>query len=136
MLWRYDEVFRLVITTTASALLLLFAYIGASGTAHLKHQGLWLNLAIGALVVGGFGATSFLLAGFRRVYLGVGEVLRTGTATEPAERPVDIPALVSVANTIRFHREDCVLAEGKAVVRGSQAQHRRAGRKSCEMCRP
>lgn len=136
MLWRYDEVFRLVITSTVSALLLLLAYIGASGTATLKQQGLWLDLGIGALVVGGFGATSFLLIGFRRVYLGVGEVLRTGGAIEPPEPTQEVRALVSVANTIRFHREDCVLAEGKAVVRGSQAQHRRAGRKSCEMCRP
>lgn len=146
-LWRYDEVFRLVVTSTASVLLLLLAYIGASGTARLKEQGLWLDLAIGALLLGGFGATSFLLAGFRRVYLGVGDLLRAGEvptalgsteAVGPSEGPEGsgAAALVSVAGTSRFHRVGCVLTNGKAVVAGGVAAHVRAGRRSCEMCRP
>ena len=135
-LWHHDEVFRLVATGTASALLLLFAYIGASGTAHLDQQGLWLDLAIGGLLLGGFGATSFLLAGFRRVYLDVGGLLEAGrTPAAPAAFSAGAP-LVSVAGTTRFHRASCLLVDGKAAVPGSREEHLQAGRTSCEMCRP
>jgi hypothetical protein len=102
----------------------------------------WVNLGVVGLLVSGTGTAFWLMAGrravgTRRAWLLV--VSDVDAAPEYAPRPADraTPAgLVAVADGTRYHRADCALVAGKAVVEQARTRHTRAGRQPCGVCRP
>jgi hypothetical protein len=76
-------------------------------------------------------------AGIADLLVGVGAHSRAGSRPpllSSSPRALGT-ALVAAAGMQRFHRADCLLVKGKAVVADSPAAHRVAGRRACEVCR-
>jgi hypothetical protein len=135
--WVVPDLFRWFFLLGLSAVGLVVAWWGASGTADTGTQIAWLNIGVASVVVGGLGNMTWLLQGRRAVALRRRDLL-VGVADDAAprvpaaRRPVD--TRVAVPGGTRHHRPDCVAVAGKTVTRGSTAKHEKAGRRPCGLC--
>lgn len=117
---------------------------GTSGEATVGDQFRWLGVAVAGLAVCLAAGAAWLFTGMRAV----GRRIRLAVPV-PAELPdtvlelrlVDAPGpepdrLVAAAGMRYYHRPSCALAQGKAVRPAERAEHLRAGRAACGVCRP
>jgi hypothetical protein len=124
------------------AVTLLVGWWGVSGTADHADQWLWLNLAVGGLVVSGAGIGLWLLGGTRRLRglrqavgaaLTAGGLAGSGLTAVPTSGPVATGS-VTAARMTRFHRPDCNLMGGK---QAEAVTATRAGQlRPCGVCHP
>lgn len=136
--WVVPDLFRWFGLVGLSAVGLVVAWWGVSGSAHTATQITWLNVGVAAVVVGGLGNMTWLLQGRRAVALRrrqlsttLPDVVTTGRAlTDGSGRAVR----VAVPGTSRYHRPECAAVAGKTVRQASLAAHRRAGRRPCGLC--
>ena len=111
----------------------------SSGTAKVDHAVPGIVFGIVAVMTTFAVARSWIAAGRRRVRLRSAElssridVLAGSWSPAEGETP---EALVGVAGLSRYHREDCLLVQGKQVERLSDDVRRLRRRTPCEMCRP
>jgi hypothetical protein len=139
--WPLSTMTRLVAAEAVVAVWLGTCWVGVSTTVAWSTQLTWVAGAIAGLVVGGFAATGWLMAGFRSVRDRQHALLAGVTACDRAVGtvPPDTPSttdLVSGVGMTRFHCADCLLVDGKTVTVATRAQHGAAGRVPCGVCRP
>ncbi|MGQ0624834.1 MAG: hypothetical protein ACT4PP_09355 [Sporichthyaceae bacterium] len=119
---------------------LAVGWLGVSDTVELDSQARWFAVGILALIVGGLGVLSWLLAGLRNVAIARREVLTETDRRYPAPiaAAADVSAGVygSVAGMRRFHTLDCLMLTGKQLVTADAAGHRAAGLQPCGICLP
>jgi hypothetical protein len=113
------------------------AWYNASGSDRLSTVVAWVNLGVGGIIVSGTANALWLLAGRRAV----GERRRwllpePSEITTDAKPAADVEQLVCGAGMTRFHRESCLLVEGKPVAPASRQQHLAEGRRPCGVCEP
>lgn len=135
--WVVPDLFRWFFLLALSAVGIVVAWWGVSGTAHTGPQITWVDVGGGALVLGGLGNMTWLLQGRRAVALRRRELLAglTDVAVPTASVGADQEAMrVAVAGAARYHRPDCPAVDGKPVKRMSIARHERAGRRPCGLC--
>ena len=114
----------------------------AAGTGDGSSQLAWMEAAVAAVLVAAIAETLWLMAGHRAVSgRRRGLALRVAAVTARIDR---IPAVTrSTAGGVctsermtRYHRGDCPLVRGKAMVWSSVEESRRAGRRPCGICDP
>jgi hypothetical protein len=123
--------------------LLLTAWVGASGEVLIDDQFAWLNFGLSGTVLAGASGALWIMQGRRAVGLRMRAVLameretrEAATERQSGTRP---PRNVFVAGPAmtRYHDPSCLLVGGKPVeARGPEPEHRRAGRRPCELCLP
>lgn len=125
---------------------LVGCWVGVSGEAQVSRQLDWLTGGVAALIFAGVADTVWLLTGRRAVQgrkrallgpvtLAVGNLLRTAHAGEPSPGAERAPAAAALRMT-SYHRPDCIFVRGKATIMADVAEHARAGRRPCAVCRP
>jgi len=131
-----------------ACLMALSGWWGCSGKPTGDAQLAWLNLSIGGVMVAGLANGVFLARARRGVVLARRSVLGSAVAdnSSAATRPIQSNgrsedrathgALVAVPGALRYHRHDCLLIQGKAVVKGSPPAHLAKKRIACEVCAP
>jgi hypothetical protein len=136
--WVVPDLFRWFFLLGLSAVGIVVAWWGVSGTARTGTQITWLNVGIAAVVIGGLGNMTWLLQGRRAVAIrrqqlvaGLGDV---GTPSPGLTLDDAKGARVAVPGASRYHRADCPAVEGKQVRQMSVARHERAGRRPCGLC--
>lgn len=136
--WVVPDLFRWFALLGLSAVGVVVAWWGTSGTAHTSTQITWLNVGVAAIVVGGLGNMTWLLQGRRAVALRrrelLAELTEVVTATPTPAALTAAETRVAVAGATRHHRPDCVAVAGKVVTRGSASKHEKAGRRACGLC--
>jgi hypothetical protein len=119
--WSADHVNRVVTGNAAGLLLVGASWWRVSGTGSVREQVGWMVAAIAGVGLAAMASGSWLLRGMQSVSAGRDLVLpsltarRRSTARTPASA-VDDAALVTVPGTRRYHRADCAMVRGKAVV--------------------
>jgi hypothetical protein len=135
--WLVPDLFRWFGLLLLSVAGLVVAWWGTSGTAHLNSQITWLNVGVGAVVVGGLGNMTWLLQGRRALALRRRTLLVQVAATTPLQTdpyPGPDGSRFVVAGTTRYHRAGCPAIAGKPAESMSVARHERAGRRACGLC--
>jgi hypothetical protein len=132
--WRLGDLIRLYAALAVGALLVLAAWLGASGTTKLSAQIAWVNAGIGGLIVGAAGIAWWLLTGRRSIGRRIERLADTLYATPSG--PAAATRLVAGPRMTRYHRPGCPLVEGKSVRPADEAEHRRAGLRPCGVCAP
>lgn len=137
--WVVPDLFRWFGLLLLSATGLVVAWWGVSGTAQVSGQVSWINVGVGAVVLGGLGNMTWLLQGrralaIRRRRLLADVAARAATSAYPTEPVATSDPRVAVAGATRHHRPDCPAVAGKKVQRVSLAAHERAGRRPCGLC--
>jgi hypothetical protein len=144
--WRVGDLTLTCALSTVGALAIVGAWFGCSGSLSATTEERWLAVGIIAAVVAGVGNGLWLLAGHRAVRQRsravTSRLLQLAdpatdlqTLVEPAARPVSV-GLVATSAMGHYHRGDCHLVHGKDVRHQNTAQHVKAGRRPCGMCRP
>jgi hypothetical protein len=130
----------LVFAVTAMALgvlLVVVAWIGASGERQLSPQVVWVNLAVVGSAIAAVGQATWLLQGRRAVGVLRHQVLpdreRPRRPAAPPIAPVAATGVVAIAGSGRYHRPDCLLVAGKDVDGVDAA---RDGLQPCDVCQP
>jgi hypothetical protein len=164
--WNPDHLVGLLVANGIGLVLVFVGWWEASGLGSAKNQLAWLNLSLLGLVTAGGANGLWLARGRRVVTLaravvlpyppGVGLRPAAGPAgsnghapgrTKPAqrrpptaERPPGVAGqsggLVAGSAMSFYHHASCLLVTGKDVRVAGRAEHERAGRKACEVCRP
>jgi hypothetical protein len=137
--WTRRDLVQFSVLSAVSLALLAAGWIGAGGEALFEDQTPFLNLAVAGLLVGAAGGALWLVTGLRAVRVRKARVKELitaragGGAVAGAETASD--RLVSGPSMTRYHLAGCSLVAGKDVTAASQAEHERAGRRPCGMCR-
>jgi hypothetical protein len=121
---------------------MLVGWVKVSASAHVDRQVSWSALSlIGAVLV--CAAAGLVATSGERVFLlhvqrlaAAGTVNVDGRAAAPAGAGAGRGGgrLVAAPSMARYHRSECPLATGKAVVADSRTGHERAGRRPCGVC--
>jgi hypothetical protein len=150
-LWTVTELLVLLAGLAAGAIILLAAWIGASGTSRYSSLVGWAAFGVAGPAVAGMAAASWILSGLRtiqrdRAEMGarVAELAATRAigGTPPVRTRHAVPSILSPEEFVaskgmtRYHRPDCLMVKGKAVAAASVLTHRSAGRVPCGMCLP
>jgi len=136
--WRTVDLIVLYAANVIGAVLLLAAWLAASGSVSPDGQVPWLNLALAGIIVAGSGNVVWLLAGRRRV----GTLRRSllpallDAVAGPPEQAAGSAdgSLVATADMTRYHDPACLLVADKPVVPAAEAEHRADGRRPCDVC--
>ena len=144
VLWRRADLLLLGGAYGVGLGLLAAGYWGVSGTRVLSDQVSAARLAaIGVLLAQAGVVRSVIrgrraLADRRRACLpdaaGPGVAAGSGFTPTATVRPQGAP--VAAADMTRYHRPGCAFVAGKPVAPGTAAEHERAGRRACGVCRP
>ena len=145
--WEAHHLLRACVTLGVSAIGLMIAWWGASGTAKLSSELAWMNLGVAGLVVFGATLAMWLLAGRRalgqrqaamRVSLEATVAKREGRpdTDSSAKAAAGADALVWANGGTLYHRADCQLVAGKVLRSATLHAHDRARRKACQICLP
>ena len=137
--WVVPDLFRWFFLLGLSAVGVVVAWWGVSGSAHTSTQITWLNVGVAAVVVGGLGNMTWLLQGRRAVALRRRELLAgladvVDAPVEPLTVEDAKESRVALTGATRYHRPDCAAIRGKQVKQMSLARHERAGRRPCGLC--
>jgi hypothetical protein len=116
--------------------ILVIGWFGSSGTAQWSHQIAWTVVAGIGVMIGGLGATSWLLGGFRAVRSRSSSLahliaLHLRTPPEPPEGRPDSLVIVVGAGSL-LHAPACPFVAGKAVRAPSPADFEQLFR--CRAC--
>jgi hypothetical protein len=159
--WSADHLVGVVVANGVGLVLVFVGWWESSGLGSAHQQLAWLNLGVVGLIIAG-GANGLWLARSRRVVTLARAVVLPyppGSGAWPApssngraSHAVVAPArgrrfrasadgagtgvLVAGSAMSFFHRADCLLMAGKEVRVAGRADHERAGRAACEVCRP
>lgn len=143
--WRAIAVVTMYLAGFLTALALGAAWWGASGTASVRDQIAWLNLGVGALVVGVSVGLVAVVQVRRRVaaelLVLVDGLERLEPDRSPTHRPSSAdrasdPVCVARDDMRHYHRDTCPLVRGKPVAPQRQRDHEAAGRRACGVCQP
>ena len=140
--WTLSDMRTMFLTTAAGIAAVLAGWWEASGVGRVDRQIGWIVLGIVGLIVTGIGNFFWLLAGRRTVALRRAQVLATmesddgplAAASERVAAAAEPSTLVAVKGSRRYHRPACLVVNGKAVHRVSDAEVARL--QPCEMCGP
>ena len=138
-LWRRADIVVLAGSFTAGLLLVAIGYWGVSGTRVLSAQMGSVWLASAGVVVSGTGVAAAVASGRRRLSQRRGVVLpdAADVVLEPgATTSAFTREPVTATGMTRFHRPDCSFVAGKAVTAAPVAEHQKANRQPCAVCRP
>jgi hypothetical protein len=138
--WLPGDLGRLVMRVGLGCLIVMTAWIGASGTADFNEQVRWQVLGVAGLVMSAMGNSLWLLAGFRntrareRALLAacveLTQLRRSPTFMAPSDE------LVAVQAGTRYHRSACALVDGKPTFSAARRAHEAAGLRPCGVCQP
>lgn len=164
--WPGDHLVGLLVANSVGIILIFVAWWEASGLGRARDQLAWLNLGVLGLVVAGGANGLWLARGRRVVVLARVAVLprpprmelsgsangrvptSNGRVSVGGNRPAvrragpssraarTVGGLVSGEAMSFYHRAGCLLVTGKQVGGAGRAEHERAGRRPCEVCRP
>lgn len=132
-LWSRRARFGLVATVVVGAVLIGWSWFLAAGRSDAGAQLAPLSLALAGVGVG-FAASVLWLSHGRRV-VRTRSWLLLGSPGGTSETPA-ASGLVAGASARYFHRADCLLITGRALVAQPRAEHDGAGRQPCPACRP
>ncbi len=130
--WQTSERRRLQVGVTLAVVMLAVAWWGADAESETQDQlvfGVVGVLAVGVVAVTVLGWLTYgrRAVGLRmQMLLGQSEMVETPTST--------VHAMVSVADTARFHLADCVMVVGKPVETRGRESHEAMGLVGCQMC--
>lgn len=138
--WRPNHLIVVYVSSVVSAVLVLMAWWGTSGTTDLASQVRWVNAGVSGLILMGSGYTIWLLHGRRavterrrRVLAGLESAPTPATAAVTAEGSTKV---VAGDRMTRYHRPECPLVIGKPVKATTRATQERARRRPCGVCSP
>lgn len=143
--WRAVAGVTVYLAAFLTALAVATAWWGASGTGDVRHQIAWLNLGVGALVIGVTVGLGAVVQVRRRVAAQLVmladrlERLHPPAIPEPASAPTRHPAEsgpVTGDGMRHYHRSTCMLVRGKPVSAAGPDDLERAGRRPCAICQP
>ena len=138
--WVVPDLFRWFGLLGLSAVGLVVAWWGVSGTARVSGMMPWVDVGVGAVVVGGLGNMTWLLQGHRAVAARRRRLLPAAPGPSVRTRVTAVAdqddLRLAVPGTSRHHRPGCVAVAGKPVERMPVAGHERAGRRPCGLCEP
>lgn len=121
--------------------MLVVAWASASGTASLHQQVLWSVLGVMGLLTIGAAMLSLVSSGRRTVRVRRQRVVERLEQFLSHRSPGSVDdvalgsALVQVAGSSRYHRDDCLLVRGRDVTHLAEVGAT-DGRSACEMCKP
>lgn len=138
--WRLSSAAALLRSMAFSIAGIAAAWIGCSTTARLAAQTRWLAVGGGAIILGGWGMTRWLLLGFREVRSLRAELLPRLNARAHADsgslsRPAST-GLFAPAGARHFHRGECQLVVGKQLDRRTLSAFLKQGLSACGVCQP
>ena len=126
-------------------LVVLFAWWGTSGEATSNAQYRWVGLGVAGMILCLAAGTAWLSAGMRAVGARIRVAVPVPSATPEVIRELrllpDAPepgsgSPVAAPGMRYYHRASCAMAQGKPVRPADRAEHLRAGRAACGVCRP
>lgn len=139
--WRDGDVVTACLAGLLGGFAVGVAWFGASGTSSIAAQAVWLNVAVGGLMVCGFGIALWLLRGRRSVGERRADLVSLADAV-PSTEPTSVglpPAetaggtepllLVRAPGMRRAHDPGCPLVAGKEIERVAIGTGER-----CEVC--
>jgi hypothetical protein len=148
-LWGADDLLRWLVFVLAGAVCCGLAWYWGSGVATLQAQQGPLELTVSGLVLISYGHVVWLLRARRSVGERQSQLLALWLSHDGSEATLTIddivPAIVGSAGTdalvgsddvLHFHRATCQMAHGRVWEPASRAEHERAGRIACPICRP
>lgn len=143
LIFSLESLVRWSLTVLVAAVVLIGSWFNASGKNNWTDQVFAADLAIIAVVVSSAASIGLLINGRRQVGLRRERLLGDpGVETaEPVAVVAEIPlqrssALVGGPGLLHFHRADCSMAVGRGWPAATSAEHGRAGRSACGVCRP
>ena len=140
-LWGRADQLAVAVTVGLGLALLVAGYWGVSGTRAFDDQVTAARTAAAGVLVAQVGFGLAVIRGRRALGRRLAAALTpdgpagaavAGGATGP---PV-ASGLVAAPDMTRYHRDSCAFVAGKAVVPAAVAEHERAGRRPCGVCRP
>lgn len=113
--WEDGHVLQLCATSALGLVAIVVGWYGASGSALVDRQTLWLNLGVAGTVVAALGNCVWLLRG--RGAVGARRRQLVSMAPSPSSPPAASggAGLVRASGMARVHRADCPLVAGKKV---------------------
>ena len=139
--WGRADQLAVVAVVGAGLVLLGAGYWGVSGTRVLDDQVSAARLAAAGVLLTQVGFGLAVIRGRRALGRRLGVTLAVegpaGPGAADAAPAARAPAgLVAATDMTRYHRERCAFVAGKAVAVATAAEHERAGRHPCGVCRP
>lgn len=140
--WTVDDLMRTYLGNALGLVAVLTSWFGVSGTAVPARGVRWLVVGIAGVIAVGTVNGLWLLAGRRAVGARSALVQAQIEQLLPALTPLTVAASTSVAAELavvavpggtRYHRSDCQLVVGKAILAGAEVP---AARIPCGVCAP
>ena len=119
--------------------LLAAGYWGVSGTRVFSDQVSSARLAAIGVLLAHTGIVRSVIGGRRALARRSRACLPDVPAmagAAPATTAIAAAALVAAPDMTRYHDQGCPFVAGKPVIAASAAEHERAGRRACGVCRP
>ena len=143
--WGRSQVGALLACWTAGLAGIAVGWWGTSGRSTPGDQAAWVGLAAAGVVAFGAGVGLWVMAGrrvlglrqarlFAAAVAPVGAAGTTKTSQVVSGGPAGLP--VSSGMSRYYHRANCLLVRGKALIPAGVDHHRRDGRRPCGVCRP
>jgi hypothetical protein len=136
----------LYVANVVGSVLLVVAWLRASGAASLAAQVVWLDIGVAAVIVAGVGNVAWvvsarraIVASRRRIAEGVLAAARpsgdrdSAGASSGRPEPSGAPFMAGPEMT-RYHIATCPLVAGKPVSPVTEADHSRRGLRRCDVC--
>ena len=140
--WSQSDARTAFVATMVGVVLLAWAWWGSSGTGKLDQQTMWGTVSVFALALIGMGNLFWLISGRRAIRRRcdalaeqIGQATFT-TAASAAPPSAGASVLVAVAGSDRYHRDTCLLVQGKDVRQVPERGRGRDRLRPCEMCEP
>jgi hypothetical protein len=139
-LWRRADLLVFACAYGVGLLLLAAGYWGVSGTRVFSDQVSSARLAAIGVLVAQAGIVRSVIRGRRalagRLRACLPDVPAVAGGAAPATNAIATGALVASPDMTRYHAQGCPFVAGKPVAAASAAEHERAGRRACGVCRP
>jgi hypothetical protein len=135
------------LVNSVAVAVIVIAWWGSATTTALGRETMWLEVAVGALLLASAADIGWLVtegravserrAVLREILMRVVEPF-VGSTRSAAHVRIDdgSTALVSTDGLTMFHRDDCPMVVGRNVFAASRAAHESSARRACGMCRP
>jgi hypothetical protein len=148
-LWGADDLLRWLVFILVGGICCGLAWYWGSGVSTLQGQQGPLELTVFGLVLISYGHVVWLLRARRSVGERQTQLLALWISHDDSEatltvddivpavvRAGEAEALVGGYDVLHFHRATCQMARGRSWEAMGQAEHERAGRVACPICRP
>jgi len=138
--WRVTDAVTWCALVAGAGVLLLAAWWGASGTAVVHHQVVWLNVGAVSVMLVGTANVLWLLSGRRALGERKRGLLDRVDARFGTHRAAVLEAAcqpVTAAMMTRYHRPGCQFAAARGGLKAADRDaHERQGLRPCVVCRP